>query len=103
MSMREGERIAVKAELTGVGKDQSLRRYAVWVDFGGPCETMHITATISDQGDEAANERHAIIRAQHLAGLLALEPFGTQLPGDLLGGLSPARVKLGSWFPNARW
>ena len=69
--MREGERIAVKAELTGVGKDPPLRRYAVWVDFGGPCETMHITATISDHGEEAANERHAILRAQHLARLLA--------------------------------
>ena len=78
--MREGERIAVKAELTGVGKDQSLRRYAVWVDFGGPCETMHITATISDQGDEAANERHAIIRAQHLTRKLPCAAWNPSEP-----------------------
>jgi hypothetical protein len=41
------------------------------VEIGGPIETLHITATFPDQGNEPANERQAIVRAKQLAKVFA--------------------------------
>ena len=43
-------------------------RVSVFIDFDDtPVETMHITVVIQDQGDEAANEAAAVMRAKELA------------------------------------